>query len=86
MLWSTSTSTPVEIKVRLKYYQVLSNAYLNVIKYVKVLTCGTRVRSRGRYLGVGGHRDLTGLICMAKKSNSSGELIKSGGTMVPLPL
>ena len=35
-------------------------------------------RGRGRYLGLGGNRGLTGLICMAK-SNSCGEVIKCGG-------
>ena len=41
ILSSTSTSTPTEIKNILKYCQALSNVYLNVLKYVKVLIFGT---------------------------------------------
>ena len=43
-LSSTSTSTLAEIKSILKYYQVLSNVYINVFKLVKLLTYGTLVQ------------------------------------------
>ena len=40
-LSSISTSIPAEIKSILKYCQVLSNVYINVFKYIKLLTFGT---------------------------------------------